>query len=180
LHPRIRVDLFLGEPLVPGCIDKLSEGEESKVGAIDVVARDLAEKIVRGKRDLAPEMRKTSMRGSKLDFRGSVPQHTEHTDVDAILEVLIAEVIGHNPVLLHGANAVVLTLSRSQPTVREEGRDSPEHGFLFMSELHEKKLPVHRDALELAPVGQNDVRVEFKPTLLNPRKMPMIFPFGKS
>jgi hypothetical protein len=97
-------------------------------------------------RDLGADVGEAAVRGD--EDRGFVaadlPQHTEDSDIDAVLQVLVAEVFRDLAFLADCADRVVLTRGRDESALGGDGSDSPEDRFTFVLECHEDELAMHR------------------------------------
>jgi hypothetical protein len=61
-----------------------------------------------------------------------LPQHAEDPDVDLVLEVLIARLVGDRPLIAHRPHGVVLPDGRGQPTLRRDTGDPAEYRLVVV------------------------------------------------
>jgi hypothetical protein len=98
--------------------------------------------------------------------RGALAQNSQNTNIDPVLKVLLSEVLWNRALFPDRANIEFLARSERQLAFRGKGSDASKDSLIRRFELHQYKLTVHRDALEVTPVREDKVSVEFQTAFL--------------
>ena len=122
--------------------------------------RHLAQDLGRAQGDLRPDVRQPAVAGDEDQLVARQPLHAKHPDVDPVLQVLVAQLIGDGPVVAHRADGVVLPDGRDQAALGGHGRDPAKHRLVLVLQLDQDELAVHGDRLELVAVREHQVGVE--------------------
>ena len=133
---------------------------------IDVVPGDLAQHLFIRKRHLAAHMRQPAMGWDEGQPLAISAQNPQHADVDPVFEILLAQVFRDRSFLANRADIELLAGAERQLAFRGKGCDAAQHRLIGRFQLHQEKLAVHGDVLEIIAIRQNQVGVELHASLL--------------
>src|SRR5215468_11266250 len=93
----------------------------------------MTQQLVGQERHLGSYMRQATVRGHENRLLvASIAEHTEDSDVDAILQELFSQILRNGPVFALLAQRIVLTSRRHQPALRRDRCDTSQDGLVVV------------------------------------------------
>jgi hypothetical protein len=103
------------------------------------VASDFADQIVGQERDLRADVRKAAVRGDEDDLVAVLAYHAEDSDVDFVLEVLVAEVLRDGTIIPNRTDRIILSRRGDEPTPGGDRGNSAKDRLVVVLKLHHDK-----------------------------------------
>src|SRR6266852_1764968 len=110
------------------------------------------------------------MGGYELNLFAGAAKDTKNADVNCVPQVLLSQVFGHGPLFPDRSDVEFLACASGELSLRRKSRDTAQHGLVRRFELDKDELSMHRNPLEVAPIRQDYVGMEFQSALTEAAK----------